>query len=68
MAERGLAQPGDDLEQRALATAGGPENGGKMFLGETQRQIRKQKLIVGGVAQLEGDFLEFEHGGESVVD
>jgi hypothetical protein len=65
--EGGFAETGDDFEKGAFSTPGGAEDGGEMFLGESNGQLREEKLFVRGITKLEGNFLKFEHDGESVV-
>jgi hypothetical protein len=39
-----------------------------MLFRKTRRDLGKEELVIGRVSKLEGDILEFEHGGQSVVD
>jgi hypothetical protein len=66
--ERWLAQTGDDFQHGALSAPGRPKYGSEMFFRKTRRNLGKEELVIGRVSQLEGDILEFEHGGQSVVD
>ena len=50
MAERRLAETGDDLQERAFSAARRPQNRGEMLLRKARGNFGKQELIVGLIA------------------
>ncbi len=56
----------DEAGYESRAKANQFKNGGKLLLRKPHRHFGKQKLVVGRVSKLEGDILEFEHGGTAL--
>ena len=56
------------LSSVLLPQPDGPRIAAKCFFGKRAETSGEQQLVIGRVAELEGDILEFEHGAASVVD